>query len=130
MAKKTTQYALALLKALDGKQEKEQRVRVARFKKLLKKRGDLPLLSSVLQEFSKFWEQRQGKLAFLVSGGKFPHSVSASIKKTLVDKGYQLKEGEDARLIGGSAVFLGSEYLIDNSVKGKLEKLKIQMTPQ
>lgn len=128
MIKKSIVYATGLLRALDGIPEKEQKARVVRFKKLLKKRGDLRLLSSILQEFEKLWEQRKGTVACLVSAAKIPSSFSESVKKTLKKKGYQVKEEQDESVIGGTAVFLGNEYLFDNTVKGKLQKLKAVLT--
>ena len=46
------------------------------------------------------------------------------MKNVLKKDGYQVKEEQNESLIGGTAVFLGNEYLFDNTVKGKLQKLK------
>ena len=124
MAKKATIYAQVLLETLDGVPQKEQRVRVERFKNLLKKRGDLRFSNTILQEFEKLWEQRKGTVARLVSASKLPPSISGPMKKSLKGKGYQIREEVNELLIGGSVVFLGNEYLFDNTVKGKLQKLK------
>ena len=124
MAKKTRLYAKALVESLEGVMEKEQREIAARFKHLLKKRGDLRHVSSVLQEFKKLWEERKGKIARVVAATELPSSLSSFMKSALKKKGYQVKEEQDKNLIGGAAVFLGNEYLFDNTVKGKLQKLK------
>jgi len=124
MAKKASLYAKALLKSLDGAPEKKQREIAIRFKSLLKKRGDLRYFNSVLQEFLKLWEERKGKVARVVSAKELPSSFAFAMKSALKKKGYQVKEEHSENLIGGVAVFLGNEYLFDNTVKGKLQKLK------
>lgn len=123
MAKKTTLYASALVGALEGVSEKEQRTRIARLKNLLKKRGDTRLLSALLYEFAKMWAARKGTIALVVSAGP-PSFLKAAMQKTLKKKGYQVQEKQDPALLGGSAVFLGNEYLVDNSVRGKLRKMQ------
>ena len=96
-----------------------------RFKTLLKKRGDLRLQSAILGEFVKLWEQRDGKIAKVVSAKKMPTSFIDSTTRTLEKEGYMVREEENEALIGGFAVFLSNEYLIDNSIKGKLHKLRL-----
>jgi F0F1-type ATP synthase delta subunit len=49
------------------------------------------------------------------------------VKKTLKKEGYVIKDEVHEDLIGGAAVFLSNEYLIDNSIKGKLHKLRLLM---
>ena len=83
MAKKASLYAKALFHALNGASEKEQKEIAIRFKSLLKKRGDLRHLSSVLQEFLKLWEERNGKIARVVAAHKLPSSFVAPMKSAL-----------------------------------------------
>jgi F0F1-type ATP synthase delta subunit len=123
MAKKTSVYAKALVESLDRVTQQEAKARIARFKKLLKKRGDVRMLSGVLQEFFKLWEQRKGKIANVVFASKPSLSFLDAMQKTVQQQGYQIKEQVDARVIGGVAVFLGNEYLFDNTLKGKLQRL-------
>ena len=125
MAKKTSLYARALVESLQGASEKEQRARIARFKTLLKKRGDLRLQSAVLGEFAKLWATRNGKIAKVVSAKKASASFIDAVAKTLKKEGYVVEEEENELLIGGSAVFLSNEYVVDNSVRGKLQKLRL-----
>ena len=124
MTKKASLYARALVQSLEGASEQKQKEIISRFKSLLKKRGDLRHLSSVFQEFEKLWEERDGKIARVVSHAGLSVSFAGLIKGALKEKGYQIKEEQDKSLIGGVAVFLGNEYLFDNTVKGKLQKLK------
>lgn len=125
MAKKTSLYARALVESLQDVSIKEQKERIVRFKTLLKKRGDLRLQSAILGEFEKRWEKRDGKIATVISAKEAPDSFISSITKTLKEEGYIVKEEEEEALIGGFAVFLSNEYLIDNSIKGKLYKLRL-----
>ena len=125
MAKKTSLYARALVESLKDVPLKEQKERIVRFKTLLKKRGDLRLQSAILGEFVKLWEKRDGKIATVISAKEAPDSFIHSITKTLKKEGYVVKEEENEALIGGFAVFLSNEYLIDNSIKGKLHKLRL-----
>ena len=125
MAKKTSLYARALVESLKDAPLKEQKERIVRFKTLLKKRGDLRLQSAILGEFVKLWEKRDGKIATVISAKEAPDSFISSITKTLKKEGYIVKEEENEALIGGFAVFLSNEYLVDNSIKGKLHKLRL-----
>jgi F0F1-type ATP synthase delta subunit len=125
MTKNPIAYAEALVWSLKDASEKEQQVRIQRFHKLLKKQGDVRLLSPILREFEKLWEQKNGKVARLVSTGTISSFLKESIESGLKEKGYQLREVKEESLIGGAAVFLGNEYLIDNSIQGKLRKLQM-----
>ena len=125
MAKKTSLYARALVESLKDAPLKEQKEKIMRFKNLLKKRGDLRLQSAILGEFVKLWEKRDGKIATVISAKEAPDSFIHSITKTLKKEGYIVKEEENEALIGGFAVFLSNEYLVDNSIKGKLHKLRL-----
>lgn len=124
MAKKASLYAKVLVQSFNGASEKKQREIAVRFKSLLKKRGDLRRASLVLQEFLKLWEERNGKIARIVSSSELPSSIATQMKSVLKKSGYQVKEEQNENVIGGAAVFLGHEYLFDNTVKGKLQKLK------
>ena len=116
-------YAKALKEVLEKAPQKKVKGIALRLKLLLKKRGDLRHLPSVLKEFEEFWIERKGKLARVV----LAKSQSVALKAKLVSKlrkiGFQYKEEIRPELIGGLAIFLGKEYLIDNTVRSKLAKL-------
>ena len=124
MAKKASLYAKVLVQSFNGASEKEQKEIAIRFKRLLKKQGDLRYASLALQEFTKLWEERNGKVARMISSSELPSPFVSSMKSVLKKDGYQIKEEQNESLIGGAAVFLGNEYLFDNTAKGKLQKLK------
>ncbi|MCH7828316.1 F0F1 ATP synthase subunit delta [Patescibacteria group bacterium] len=124
MTKKASIYAKVLVQSFKGAPEKEQKMIAARFKSLLKKRGDLRYVSSILQEFAKLWEERNGKIAHVLTAHELPVLYAHLIKSALKKQGYQVKTELNESLIGGTAIFLGQEYLFDNTVKGKLQKLR------
>ena len=116
-------YAKALKEVLEKAPQKKVKGIALRLKLLLKKRGDLRHLPSVLKEFEEFWTERKGKLARVT----LAKSQSVALKAKLVSKlrkiGFQYKEEIRSEIIGGLAIFLGKEYLIDNTVRSKLAKL-------
>tara|TARA_Y100000310_G_scaffold335775_1_gene418654 strand:+ start:3039 stop:3434 length:396 start_codon:yes stop_codon:yes gene_type:complete len=128
MTKKTRIYARALVAALKDVEGKEMQARIARFKEVLKKRGDLKLVSAVIREFQRLWEQREGKISRVVVANPEAGGGLKKTKEMLQKKGYQSTQEVQEDLIGGLAVFLGSEYLIDNTIRGRLQKLQEYLT--
>ncbi|MCH7552292.1 F0F1 ATP synthase subunit delta [Patescibacteria group bacterium] len=117
---KTKMYAKALLEVLEGKSEKEQKLVAQRLKQLLKKRGDLRLLSAIVKEVESL---QQGNPAQVVTAFKLSEQARSMVKKYLEQKGFSMQEKVDAHVLGGIAVYLGKEYMIDGTVRGKLQKL-------
>ncbi len=121
-------YAQALKETLEGVSQKTQAtVRIKNFKKLLKKRGDLKLLAQILQEFQKAWRERKGKIGELLSAKPLSPAIREYSKKAVQKKGFVYEEKVDSSLIGGMALLLSNEYLIDNTVAGKIRKLREQL---
>jgi len=113
-------YAKALLEAAEGKSEEEQKQVAWRLKQLLKKRGDLRLLSRILKEAESL---QQGNPAQVVTASELSEQARNTLKKALEQKGFIMKEEVDADVLGGTAIYLGKEYMIDNTVRRKLQKL-------
>jgi len=113
-------YAKALIEAAQDKPEEEQRLVARRLKQLLKKRGDLRLLSHILKEAE---HMQQGNPAQVVSASELSEQARNTLKKSLEQKGFFMKEEVDADVIGGIAIYLGKEYMIDGTVRRKLQKL-------
>ena len=111
-------YAKALKEVLEKVPQKKVKGIALRLKLLLKKRGDLRHLPSVLKEFEEFWIERKGKLARVA----LAKSQSVALKAKLVSKlrkiGFQYKEEIRSEIIGGLAIFLGKEYLISGLKPG------------
>jgi F0F1-type ATP synthase delta subunit len=87
-----------------------------RFVGLLKRRGDLRLLSEIQKEFQR---DKDGRVAEVISVKEVPQALTESLER----KGYLVKRRHDKSVLGGAAVILSNEYLIDNTVRGQLQKL-------
>ena len=123
MQSKARTYAALMVQALDGVSEKEAQQKIQRLKKLLYKRGDFKHVSAILQEFAWAWRERKGKIATVVSAEPLAVSTKKHMEQSLQKKGYIAEEKVDASVIGGMALFLGNDYVIDSTVKGKLQRL-------
>ena len=117
---KAKMYAKAFLEAAEGKTEEEQKHVAQRLRQLLKKRGDLRLLSHILKEIESL---QQGNPAQVVTAFKLSEQAKSTLEKSLEQKGFSMQEKVDAHVIGGIVMYLGKEYMIDNTVRGKLQKL-------
>ena len=117
---KAKMYAKAFLEAADGKSEEEQKYVAQRLRQLLKKRGDLRLLSHILKEIESL---QQGNPAQVVTAFKLSEQARSTLEKSLEQKGFSMQEKVDAHVIGGIVMYLGKEYMIDGTVRGKLQKL-------
>ncbi|MEK7542088.1 MAG: F0F1 ATP synthase subunit delta [Patescibacteria group bacterium] len=123
IGKKAKIYARVLLEVLEGQSRKEIRLLSSRFKELLKKRGDLKYLAQILREFKALEEEKKGKLGEVVTANPLSGVVKSQVQKVLEDKGYQMKERVEPSVIGGQAIFLGKEYLIDGTIRGRLQRI-------
>ena len=112
-----------MVEAFEGVSEKEAEKKVKALKHLLYKRGDFKQISKILQEFSKAWKERKGKTATVVTAVPLSAKTKADMTESLKKRGYVLEERVDSAIIGGTALFLGSDYIIDGTIKGKLQRL-------
>ena len=124
MQNKAKLYAEVLKSALEGKTEKESEKIAENFKKLLKRRGDVKLMQKILREFERLWEERKGKIAQIFSARPLSHKSKSELEEKLKKEGFQAKTVETKELIGGIAVMLGSEAVIDNTILGKLRRIQ------
>lgn len=124
MQHKTRVYAKVLFDFLQKGKKEEFAQRIKRFKDLLKRRGDLKFASGVLQEFSKLWKERKGKIATVISAKLFSNTFKESFVKKLKKHGFVFEHMIDEKVIGGVAIFLGNEYMIDSTIQGRLTTLK------
>ena len=123
MQNKVKIYARALVESLSHIGENEVMERVENFKKLLKKRGDLKIAPAVFKEFENAWERLEGEIAMLVTAEPISKRARETIKLSLKNKGFQLKERVDKEILGGAALFLGSNFLIDGTVVNKIRQV-------
>tara|TARA_Y100000310_G_C20332849_1_gene646096 strand:- start:49 stop:438 length:390 start_codon:yes stop_codon:yes gene_type:complete len=122
MASKSNIYARVLADALKGVSEDKAVIVVQNFKKILKKRGDLKLASQILQEFDEVWMSQKGTIARLVTASGLSDTAKKQTESSLKKKGFVLEERVDPAVIGGSAIFLGKDYMIDGTIRGRLKK--------
>ena len=123
MQNKARIYGEVLKEVLEKTPAKKRATIFQNFKNLLKKRGDLRLLARATQEFTRAWRNRKGKMGTVVLASIPSSSARRSVLRALKQQGFNYEEKVDPRLIGGAEIFLGNDYLIDNSIKGKLQKL-------
>ena len=112
-----------MVESFDGFSEKEATERVKSLKILLQKRGDFKQLSKILYEFTRAWKERKGPVAEVVSTEPLSGKVRESMEKSLKKKGYIMEERIDSSVIGGIALYLGRDFLIDGTIRGKLKRI-------
>ena len=120
---KAKTYAEVMVESFDGVSEKEAAKRVQRLKTLLSKRGDFKQLSKILYEFTRAWKERKGQIAEVVTAEPLAGKARESMEESLKEKGYIMEERIDSSVIGGIALYLGRDFLIDGTIRGKLKRI-------
>lgn len=123
---KTTLYARLLVEALRDAPPNTVAIRVANFKKLLKRAHDIKIAGKVVKEFERLWAARNGIVAEVISARPLSDVVRRKLELRLKAKGYVLAERIDPRVIGGVALRLGTDTLVDGTIKRKLQWLREQ----
>ena len=123
MQSKVRVYARVLHEALKGVSLAEQKKRICVFKEILKKRGDIKISNGILQEFQRLQKEQGGRVGEVVSGRALAVSARSALTSKLKAMKFVLRDRIDEAVIGGVAVFLGNEFLIDNTILGRLKKL-------
>ena len=116
MSNKVRAYAQALREALEKADTKETKQRIGRFVTLLKKQGDLKIAGEILLELQS--QEKEGVV--LVSARPLSKQAKEHIEEFLKER---VKEKVDPAVVGGVALFINNELLIDGTVKKKLEKI-------
>lgn len=117
-------YASVLQEVLEKTPTAKWEEVAKRFVVLLKKTGRLGMASKIMHDFRKLWMERKGKKALVVSTHPLSEKTKKETEEILGKKGFLLQEQLDKGIIGGAILFLGQEYMIDNSIKGKLQKIE------
>jgi len=117
-----------MVEAFDGLSEKEAGKRAQNWKHLLYKRGASKQVSKILQEFARAWKERNGKMAVLLTAEPLPDKTSKQFEAALSKRQYRTEEKVDPSVIGGVALFLGNEYVIDGTIRGKLKRISKLLT--
>lgn len=123
MRNKAKTYAKAMVEAFDGASEKETQKRVSVLKRMLYERGDSKQISKILQEFARAWKERKGKVAMVLSAEPLAEKTKKQLEQSLLKKRYIVEERIDPSVIGGVALFLGNDYVIDSTIRGKLQRM-------
>ncbi len=121
---KTTVYARLLVEALRDASPKAVAMRVANFKKMLKRANDLKIAGKVVKEFERLWAARDGVVAEVVVARPLGSAARKKLETRLKAKGYVVAERIDPRVIGGVALRLGSDVLVDGTITNKLQRLR------
>ena len=120
---KAKTYAKAMVEAFDGVSEKDAKKRAQTLKRMLYKRGDSKHISKILQEFARAWKERKGQTATVLSAELLSGKTRKQFEESLAKKRYIMEEKVDPGVIGGVALFLGNDYVIDSTIRGKLQRL-------
>ena len=121
---KPTVYARLLVEALRDASPKTVALRVANFKKLLKRSSDLKIAGRAVKEFERLWAAKDGTVAEVVVARPLGASARKKLESRLKTKGYVLAERIDPRVIGGVAIRLGADVLVDGTITNKLRRLR------
>ena len=112
-----------MVEVLDGLSEKDAKKTAQNWKRLLYRRGASKQVSKILQEFARAWKERKGRIATVLSAEPLADKSKKQFEEALAKKKYVVEEKVDPGVIGGVALFLGSDYVIDATIKGKLKRL-------
>lgn len=123
MQSKVRIYAKVLYESLKRVSLAEQRKRIGIFKEILKKRGDIRMSSGVLQEFHRLLQEQKGKIGKVVSSRPLGAPVKTMLQRLLKSMKFVPQDRIEPAVIGGVALFLGREFLIDNTIVARLRKL-------
>ncbi|MDO8474346.1 MAG: F0F1 ATP synthase subunit delta [bacterium] len=123
MQSKVRIYAKVLYEVLKGVSLSEQKKRIHALYGILKKRGDIKISNGILQEFQRLEKEQKGKIGKAVSARRLSSSVKATLVSKLKSMKFVLQDRIDPSVIGGVALFLGNDFLIDNTILARLRKL-------
>lgn len=114
-------YARALLRALEGKSEKQSNEIIARFAKLLKKRRHTGITSSVLKQITRMRERENAKKTVrVVSAIPISEKLRSELRKRFAGTAHAFSV--NPALLGGLVVQNGTR-LYQNTLKRNSEEL-------
>ncbi|MHB1118099.1 MAG: hypothetical protein ACYCZ7_01030 [Minisyncoccota bacterium] len=125
---KASWYAEALYRALEGKDEKDAKKVIARFREVVKMHGHTGLLSSVPAEFEKIEARVQGRReATLITADpksriKWAHAYDHYEHEGVLPPDAMRRDVIDETIIGGFQIRT-KDILIDNSYRRSLVEL-------
>jgi F-type H+-transporting ATPase subunit delta len=127
-------YAETAARALHGAvhdlNEADSNLALKRFVDLLAAKGRLALIPRILEAYERVAKSAGGGLtATVVAAGNVPHEVQSQLATALAEKTkvpVEVQASADPGLLGGAVIRYG-DILLDDTVKRKLELLKLSM---
>ncbi len=124
-SKNIRRYARALAGSLtEAATRKEALSMLDNFFSLVKRRGDTKFLRTILIEVQKEYEVKGRKVAEMVSAAPLSSTEQKKTLSLLKLKGFCAPTWRvNPQLLGGSALFLENEYLMDGTLREKLHRM-------
>jgi len=128
---KPKQYVLALVSSLRGKNDKDAKILIANFCRLLADGNLLYLSGKIIEEFKRQWDRSEG----LVNADVFSaqeldtgtlKNIEAYIAGKLKAKKVEIKKNVNPDLLGG-VILKFEDKVFDGSVAASLKALKAEM---
>lgn len=118
------QYAITLFEATKGMSNEEAEKTIKNFVDLLRFNNNLSLEKKIIEEYKAHCRKQKGVSKLRIqSGEKLSPEVVSSIIKHFAGQ-VELEEEVDPELIGGIAVEIDDDTLIDGSIRKKLKNLQ------
>lgn len=118
-----TTYAKALLAALEGKSSEEQGFIVKRFLAVVKKFGDAGNLKKIFAAVElALTRERGGREVVVESAREIPATLRKELGVRFTSKDL-IRERVNQSLIAGIRILIDGEWMVDASLKRRLEKL-------
>lgn len=115
-------YAESLNKVLESHPGKKEEM-IKNFTRLLRKNGDVRLLSKILENLKRILVKKSGHRYVKI---EFARELPESLVKKIIDK-FNKKDWVETslnpELVAGARITLDDEYELDNSLAKKLHKL-------
>lgn len=123
--KNIRRYVRALLGSLnEAATRKEAAAMLSNFFLLVKRRGDTKFLRAILIEVQKEYEAKGKKPAEVQSAAPLSSASQKKALSLLKLKGFNAPTWRvNPQLLGGSALFLGNECLMDGTLREKLHRM-------
>lgn len=124
-------YADGLFRLTQGLEKKAAEDAVKRFVELLAERGRLHLGAAIVEAYERRAAEAEGVLHVRVTTAeelseKEAKALAAELGKKL-DREVKLERAIDPTLLGGAVIRYG-DVLLDGSLKGRLARLRTQLT--
>jgi len=128
----TTEYAEILFALIEGKSDTEAKVALKVFSGFLVKHKAAGMIDDIRKAYERLIDKKEGRVRGTIGvAAKLSESerkeIESAVKKLFHTKEIVLEEKMDETLIGGWRVRT-DEYLIDASLKGRLDRLKTTLT--